>query len=312
MAVVLVKEKWSGKVAEMVIGQKANIVRAGGESTLPFLAFEGEIPNKPVAALEVWDMEPYDWPELLTGPFAGVMNDPAAWAKKCVDYGSGLVCLRLASTHPDNKDASPEEAAAAARAVAEAINVPLIVTGCGVEEKDARVLPAVSEALAGRNILLGLVTANNYKAVTTACIAHGHNIIASSPMDINLAKQLNILISEMNLHPNRIAIDPLVGPLGYGLEYAYSIMERIRLGALTGDKMLAMPVICFVGQEVWKTKEAKAGDSEEWGKQARRAVLWELVTAISLAQAGGSIFVLRHPESLKHFNKHIAALMKIN
>jgi acetyl-CoA decarbonylase/synthase complex subunit delta len=188
--------------------------------------------------------------------------------------------------------------------VAEAVNIPLIVTGCGVEEKDAEVLPAVGEALAGKNILLGCATINNYKAVTDACLTYGHSIIATSPLDINLAKQLNILINEMNQPFERIAIDPLVGALGYGLEYAYSIMERMRLGALSGDKMLAMPVVCFIGQE------AKTADSDEWGAQDRRAVLWEATTAASLAQAGGSLFILRHPESLKQFKTHIIAMMK--
>lgn len=312
MAVTIAKEKWTSKVAELVIGVEPNVVKVGGEGTLPFLHFEGEMPNKPVVALEVWDMEPADWPEVLTSAFAGVLGDPVAWAKKCVEYGADLVCLKLASAHPDNKDTSPAEAAATAKAVAEAINVPIIVTGCGIEEKDAELMTAVGEALAGKNALLGCATINNYKTITAACMVNGHNIIASSPLDINLAKQLNILANEMGLPFSRIAIDPLVGALGYGLEYAYSIMERSRLGALTGDKMLAMPVICFVGQEAWKTKEAKTEDNDEWGAQARRAILWEVVTSTSFAQAGGSIMVMRHPESLKQFNAHIAAMMKSN
>lgn len=312
MAVTIAKEKWTSKVQEMTIGLEPNAVKVGGESTLPFLHFEGEMPNKPLVALEVWDMEPTDWPEVLSSAFAGVMGDPVAWAQKCVDYGADLVCLRLASAHPDNKDASPAECAATARAVADAVSVPLIVIGCGVEEKDGELLNAVGEALAGKNALLGCATINNYKTITAACMVNGHNIIASSPLDINLAKQLNILMNEMGLAFNRIAIDPLVGALGYGLEYAYSIMERARLGALTGDKMLAMPVICFVGQEAWKSKEAKTEDNEEWGAQNRRALLWEVVTATSFAQAGGSIMVMRHPESMKQFKAHIDVMMKSN
>ncbi len=306
--VKIIKEKWPGRITEIIIGQNNNAVKAGGDSVLPFLTFEGEMPNQPVAALEVWDMEPVDWPDFLTASYTGVMCNPVAWAKKCVAYGAKLLCLKLAGTHPDIQDTSPEEAAATAKSVAEAVDVPLIITGCGIEEKDAAVLPVVGDALCGENVLLGCATENNYRVIAANCMANGHSLIASSPMDINLTKQLNILISEMNLPANRIAIDPLVGPLGYGLEYAYSIMERVRLGALMGDKMLAMPIVCFVGQEVWKTKEAKTEDNDEWGSQARRAVLWELVTAASLVQAGGSILILRHPESLKHFNNHITAL----
>ncbi|MCS5695800.1 acetyl-CoA decarbonylase/synthase complex subunit delta [Desulfofundulus thermocisternus] len=314
MAVTIVKERWTNKVGEVVLGTEPNVVKIGGESTLPFLHFEGEMPNRPAIALEVWDMEPTNWPEILTSAYAGVLNDPVAWAKKCVEYGADLVCLSLVSAHPDNKNSTPEECAQLAKAVADAVNVPLIILGCGVEEKDAQVLEKVAEVLAGRNFLLGCATQENYKTITAACIVHGHNIIASTPLDINLEKQLNILITEMNLPANRIVIDPSVGALGYGIEYAYSIMERTRIGALTGDKMMAMPVICLLGQEVWKTKEAKSTTEEapEWGEQERRAVLWELITAVAFAQAGGSLFVMRHPESLKQFRAHIDKLMQSN
>ncbi|MDQ0287480.1 acetyl-CoA decarbonylase/synthase complex subunit delta [Desulfofundulus luciae] len=314
MAVTIAKERWTNKVAEVVLGTESNIVKIGGESTLPFLHFEGEMPNRPAVALEVWDMEPTNWPEILTSAYAGVLNDPVAWAKKCVEYGADLVCLTLVSAHPDNKNTNPEECAQVAKAVADAVNVPLIILGCGVEEKDAQVLEKVAEALSGRNFLLGCATQENYKTITAACMVHGHNIIASSPLDINLEKQLNILITEMNLAANRIVIDPSVGALGYGIEYAYSIMERTRIGALTGDKMMAMPVICLLGQEVWKTKEAKSTTEEtpEWGSQERRAILWEVITAVAFAQAGGSLFVMRHPESLKQFRAHIDKLMQSN
>lgn len=303
-----IKERWTGRVAELVIGCGDNTVKIGGENTLPFLYFEGELPNKPAAALEVWDIEPENWPHLLKAPFDGVMGDPARWAEKCVEYGARVICLRLAGTHPDSGDRTPAAAAAAARSVAEAVELPLIVIGCGIEEKDALVLPEVSRALAGKNVLLGCATANNYAALAGACMADGHSLIATTPLDINLAKQLNILINESGLPLHRIAIDPLVGPLGYGIEYAYSIIERIRLSALNGDKMLAMPVVCFVGYETWKTREARSEENVEWGALEKRAVLWEAVTAAALAQAGGSAFVMCHPESVAHFNRHVNSL----
>ena len=310
MAVTIIKERWTSKVAEEAFGLAG--IKAGGESTLPFLQFEGEVPNRAVTALEVFDMEPEDYPAMLKEAFAGVMNDPVAWAKKAVEYGADMVALRLMSAHPDWKGASADEVAATAKAVADAISVPLIVIGTGIEEKDGEILPVVAEKLEGKKALIGCVTANNYKSITAAANGYGHNLIASSPLDINLCKQLNILINEMGLPLDRIAFDPLVGALGYGIEYAYSIMERARIGALTGDKTLATPIVCFVGQEAWKAKEAKDPDVAEWGPQGDRAILWETTTATTFAIAGGNIFIMRHPESVKRFNAFIAEAMKSN
>ncbi|WP_066635906.1 acetyl-CoA decarbonylase/synthase complex subunit delta [Desulfolucanica intricata] len=314
MAVNILKDTYKSKVVEVTLGTDDKALKIGGESTLPFLHFEGEMPNKYVLVLEVFDMEQDDWPDNLKAAYADVMNDPVAWAKKCVEYGANMVALRLASVHPDNKDASPEEAAATAKAVADAINVPLLVVGCGVEEKDAAVLEKVAEALAGKNCLLGNATSENYKAITAAAMVHGHNVVSQSPLDINLAKQVNILMTEMGLPTERIVMDTLSGAVGYGIEYAYSIMERARLGTLMGDRMLSMPIIAYVGQETWKAKESKASVEEfpEWGDQVKRSILWEVVTAAALAQAGASIFVLRHPESLKQLKVHLDKLYESN
>lgn len=310
MSVTIAKERWSSKCLETVLGTGSKRIKVGGESTLPFLHFEGEIPNPPVVALEVFDAPPQEWPDFLSAPYEGVLADPGAWAKKCVDLGADLVALRLTRIHPDGENASTEEAARVAASVAEAVDVPLIVLGCGVEEKDAAVLPEVASALSGKNCLLGCATQENYKSIVAGCIANGHAVIASSPLDINLAKQLNILITEMNLEPERIVIDPSIGALGYGIEYAYSIIERMRTGALMGDRMLAMPVVLLVGQETWKTKEAKTPDAPDWGEQKKRAILWEVATATGLLHAGGHIAVVRHPESLKHIKVHIAKMMQ--
>jgi acetyl-CoA decarbonylase/synthase complex subunit delta len=308
LAVTIVKERWTSKVAEELLG--ASGLKIGGESTLPFLHFEGAMPNRPVTALEVFDMEPDDWCDMLNEVYAGVMNNPVAWAKKVEELGADMVTLRLMSAHPDWKDASAAEVAKTAKAVADAIKIPLMVLGCGVEEKDLEILPVVAEALEGKKALIGCATANNYKSITAACNAYGHNLIASSPLDINLCKQLNILINEMGLPLDRVTFDPLVGALGYGIEYSYSIMERARIGALTGDKTLATPVVCFVGQEAWKVKEAKDPDVAEWGPVADRAILWETTTATTFAIAGGTVFVMRHPESVKRFNAFIDEAMK--
>jgi len=323
MALEIYKEKYRSKVGEVVLGAtkeqggtRSHTITVGREAALPFLHFEGEIKNRPVVALEIWDMAPEDWNPCFQKYYGDVYNDPAAWAKKCVDeYGADLVLLRLKSADPDLKDSSPEDCAATLKKVLEAVGVPLIVLGCGKAEKDNLLYPVIAEAGAGENLLLGVAEQDNYKAITSACMAHKHNIIAQSPIDINICKQLNILIAEMSTAlVDRIVIDPTIAALGYGIEYSYSIMERARNGALQGDKMLAMPMIGNVGHEVWRTKEANIPAEEEpgWGELEERGYLWEATTAVAYLQAGMDILVMRHPEAVKLVKQNIDELMQDN
>jgi len=323
MAVDILKEKHRSKVGEVVLGAtsdqggtRTHTVTIGGESTLPFLHFEGKMPNKPAVALEIWDTRPENWNPAFENYYGDVFDDPAAWAKKAVEeYGAELIMLRLASADPEDKNASAEECAENVKKVLGAVGVPLIVYGCGNNEKDNEVMPVVAEAAAGENLLLGVAEQENYKAVASACMAHQHNVIAQSPIDINICKQLNILIIEMSAAlSNKIVIDPTVAALGYGIEYSYSIMERARLGALQGDKMLAMPMIGNIGMEVWKTKEANISEEEQpgWGETEGRGVNWETSTAMAYLQGGINMLVMRHPRSLKIVKEHIDELMKDN
>lgn len=318
MAVAILKDRNPSKVIEVTIGAtkeqggtRSHTITVGGDSALPFLHFEGEFPNKPVVAMEVQDMVPR-WSDTLKNELSDVWGNPSEWAQKCVeDFGADLIYLKLDGAHPDEANHSPEKCAEIVKKVLETVSVPLIVSGCEVAEKDNEVLPAVAEAAAGENLLLGFAEQDNYKTLTAACMVHKHNVIARSPLDINICKQLNILISEMNLPANRIVIDPTIGGLGYGIEYAYSILERARLGALQGDKMLAMPIVATVGYESWKTKEANA-DVPEWGNVVDRGILWETVTATALLQAGVHILLVRHPKSVKLIKTNIDQLMKPN
>ena len=236
--------------------------------------------------------------------------------KKCVDeYGADLVQIRLSSADPDLKDSSPEDCAATVKKVLEAVGVPLIVIGCGKAEKDNLIYPVVAEAAAGENLLLGVAELENYKAITSACMAHQHNVIAQSPIDINICKQLNILIAEMSTAmAGRIIIDPTIAALGYGIEYTYSIMERARNGALQGDKMLAMPMIGNIGYETWRTKEANtpADEAPGWGEQEARGILWEATTAMAYLQSGMDILVMRHPRAAALVKQNIDELMQDN
>jgi acetyl-CoA decarbonylase/synthase complex subunit delta len=213
--------------------------------------------------------------------------------------------------HPDFGDRSAEQDAKFISGLLKKVDVPLIILGCGDDAKDNLVLPACCEAAHGERCLVGSAVQDNYKTLVAAALADGHNIIAESPIDINIAKQLNILISDMGLVLERIVINPTIGALGYGLEYAYSIMERARLAALAGDKMMSSPFICFAGQESWRAKEAKASAAEfpSWGAESERGILWEVITATALIQAGADILVMRHPLAIEKINKYIDSLM---
>ncbi len=319
MPVQVLKDRNPGSVITVTLGaakeqggSRTTTVKVGGTSSLPFLHFEGEAPNRPVIAMEVVDRNPSEWNKEVRKPFEGVLDDPAAWAKKCVDeYGADMIFLRLQSADPDLGNSSPEKCIATVKSVLSAVGVPLAVVGCGIDEVDNAVISAVAEAYAGENLLLGFATQNNYNTIVAACMVHKHTVIAQSPLDINICKQLNIMITEMGLPPEKIIIDPSIGGLGYGLEYSYSIGERGRLGALQGDKMLSMPTLGTIGTEAWKAKEVNAGADEfpGWGDQAERGILWEATTAVALLQSGLDILVMRHPEAIRVVKKNIDELM---
>lgn len=319
MPLELLKEKWSNAVDIVTIGAtgaeggtRSKTIKVGGQTGLPYLFEEMEAPNKPVIAMEIFDIEPLDWPDSLKEPYGRALSNPVEWAVKCEkEYKADLLALRFLGIHPDAQNRSAEEAVKLLKDVLDAVKLPLIILGCNDEGKDNVVLPKCAEAAKGERCLIGDAVQKNYKTLTAACLAYGHNIIAESPIDINIAKQLNILITEMGISSNRIVINPTVGALGYGLEYAYSIMERSRIAALGGDKMLSQPFISFVGQEAWRAKEAKASSNEfpGWGKEIERGILWEAVTAAAFLQAGADILLMRHPQAIEIVKENINQLM---
>jgi len=285
-------EEYSGSVREVTIGRGTNSVKIGGENMLPLHFFDkGSNPNPVKFALEVLDMEPQDWPEHLTESFKDVLSDPVKWAKKCEELGADAVLLRLVSTDPAVKDSSADGAATLSRKVAEAIGIPLIVYGSGDDKKDALVLPKVAEACDGMNLLIGPVQKENYEIVGKALLEHGHNASALSPLDINLLKELNVKLCKF-FPAEKIVIDPESAALGYGMEYSFSLMERVKqIGIITKDNMTMMPIIADLGAECWKTKQAK--ENREQG------LLWEGMTGLSLLLAGANLLVLRHPETMR-------------
>lgn len=305
-------EKWTGKVHEVTLGGNGRkSITVGGESTLPFLSFEAPIPHPPVVAIEVLDMEPQDWSPHLVSVWGDALKDPAVWAKKAAECGADLIVLRLRSAHPEAGDTGVDHAKKAVEAVLAAVDLPLIVLGPEVEEKDNEVLVGVSDVARGQKIALGNCSEKNHRTIAAVCLSDGHVAIGKSPIEINLAKQLNILLSDVGLAPEAILMDPTTGALGYGLEYSYSVMERLRIAALMGDKMTAMPMLCTVGEESWRQKESRAteGLPPLWGDHQERAILWEEITAVSLLNSGADIVVLRHPRVVERIKATIASLV---
>jgi acetyl-CoA decarbonylase/synthase complex subunit delta len=320
MPVTIPKQKYAGQVREITIGAteadggtRSHTVTVGGETTLPFMFQEGTMPNPPRIAVEIADQPPVDWSPLLLDAWGETANDVTAWAQAAEGTGADLILLRLTGPvqRADGSTPTVAEARQAVRSVLDATGLPLMVFGPGQAELDNELLVAVAEEAEGERLVLGVTEEKNYRTVAAAAIAHGHLVNGRTPMDVNLAKQLVILTRDVGLPQDRILMDPSTGALGYGIEYGYSVMERLRLAALSGDAMTQQPMLVTPGEEAWKLKEAKVGDEvpEGWGDWTERAITWEILTATTLLHSGADIVVLRHPESIKEITAVIDRLM---
>lgn len=307
MPVPEVADSFSGSVTKVTLGAtkaaggtRTSTVTVGGSSNVIYGGSPDDAGERPVIAMDVLDVSPDDWPDALVEPYKDVLDNPAAWAKKCVnEFGADLICIKFDGIHPDKGDKDAEHAIKVTQDVLKAVGVPLVLWGSGNADKDNQVMPKVSGASKGENCLIGTVTQDNYKALTAIALADGHYLITGAPLDINIAKQINILVSDMGFPMEKVVTFQTTGALGYGIEYAYSIQERQRLAALGGDKMMAMPVICDVGYEAWRAKEAKLVDAPAgWGTVQDRGPMWEAATAICLLQAGVNIIRMRHPRAV--------------
>lgn len=309
-------EKWTTEVFEIKIGAtvqdggtRSKTITVGGQKALPFLGYEGRIPNKPALAAEVIDVLPENW--LYFGEkYGDLISDPLTWIKKVEEKSPDLICLKLLSCHPDIKDNSRDYATQLVKEVLKITKLPLIILGCGHPEKDVEILPAISEAARNERILLGMATKDNYRTLAVAVIADGHNIIAESPLDINLMKQLNLLINDLGVELNRIIVHPLSPTIGYGFEYAYSIIERTRILGLSGDKLMASPIISIISDETLKIRETNLPEEElpNWGEIEKRVLAWELSTAVGYIAAGSDIIVTAHPDSIEILRKYIDSI----
>ena len=312
MPIEIPKDKWPGSVRMVTIGATAaeggtrtRSVTVGGQTTMPYMQFEAPTPNTPVVAIEIKSRKPEDWSPLLAEVWGDAMNDPAQWAKKAEEAGADIIVLALML------EDSVEDAVNAVKSVLGATGLPLVVWGPGQAEKDNELLVPVAEATKGEKLVLGICEDKNYRTIVATAMANGHLVQARTPMDVNLSKQLNILVSDMGMPHDRIIMDPTTGALGYGIEYGYSVMERLRMAALQGDAMTQQPMMVTPGFEAWKAKEAKVGEGvpASWGDWENRGILWETMTAMALVESGADIIVLRHPESVKRVKEAIAELM---
>ena len=279
-------------------GTRGRTYRIGGATAMPFHLWEGEMPNRPLVAMEVFDLVSEKYPRVLRDIYGDLLLHPAEMAKACVEqHGADLISVRLEGTHPEKGNRTPEQAVELVKSVLAAVDVPLIITGHNHFDRNNEVLKAVAAACAGENLLLNWVEQNNYRTIAGAAMAYGHCVVSQSPIDVNIGKQMNILLTNMDLKREQIVIDPLTGAMGYGIEYTYSVMERIRLTGLSGDAMLALPMIVSPGQECAKIKELKAPEKDMpvWGDLRQRAALWELTTAMSLLYAGADILIMYQP-----------------
>jgi acetyl-CoA decarbonylase/synthase, CODH/ACS complex subunit delta len=288
-------DRYRSKIVEVTFGSRNRVV-VGGDQSLALHGFEADGGLKqPVLAMEVTIGVP-EWPGWLLET-AGAQSDTVSWAKNAVAAGAGAVCVSLSADREDAQVYAAEVSEAVSGIIKE-VGLPVMVSGSGNRELDNAVVPSLARSFAGERLLLGTVTQENYDIIAQACLEHGHAIIAQSPIDINICKQLNILLTERGIPLENIVIDPTTGGLGYGIEYTYSIMEKARLAALAGDRMLSCPQVCFIGAENWKLKEASSteeGLPDSWGDRTMRGVEWEAIAAASLVVAGASLLVMRSP-----------------
>jgi len=305
------KVAYSGAIRETVLGTGDHTISVGGATTLPFQLFEGTMPHKPLIAMDILDVAPDEWPPTLTRHFEGVMDNPVAWAQKCInDYQAEAICVSMVSTDPNGMNRPAADAAKAAAEVVQNIDVPVIVWGCGNADKDTETLREITSLVGDKKVCLAPLSDANYRTLGATAMAFQHPIVAASPIDVNLAKQLNILLENLGVSLGTVLIDPSIGALGYGIEYTYSVMERIRLAALTQqDEKLQVPFVCNLGREVWKAKETRLPSDNLLGDQEQRGILMEAITATCMLLAGGETLIMRHPKAIALTKSLINGLM---
>ena len=299
------------KAVEIGTGDKA--ITIGGENVLPLYSFDAEIANAPKIGVEILDTGFENAPAGLKAFYEGCTSMADMAKKAATIEGASFICLHFEGADPNGVDRSVDECVADAKAVAEAVDLPIVIMGCKNNEKDSDLFNKCSEALQGKNILVLAAKEETYKAVgASAGLAYGQKVGAESSVDINLAKQLNVLLTQLGVKQDSIVMHVGTAAAGYGFEYVVSTMERIRLAALgQNDNTLQMPVMTPVASEAWNVKEAIASEADmpEWGDVETRGIDMEVVTASAVLAVGTNAVILRHPQSIATVSKLINALM---
>ncbi len=306
-------QKFNAAIGTVEIGSGDKKIALGGQNVLPFYTFDAPIENSPKIGVEISDLGAEGYSEGLKAYYAGAASI-AEIAKKAQDMeGADFICLRLEGADPNAENKSVEECVQIAKEVADAISIPLMVAGCKNNEKDAVLFEKIAEALQGKNVALLSAKEENYKQVGAAAgLAYNQVVGAESAVDINLAKQLNVLLTQLGVKGSSIVMNLGSAAAGYGFEYVSSTLDRVLLAALSqNDTMLQMPIVTPVSFETWTVKESvmSEADAPEWGDIELRGVNMEVVTAVACLASGSNAVILRHPKSVATVSKLVKELM---
>ena len=305
-------QKFNAKINTVTVGTGDKAVTIGGNSTFPFYTFDAPTENSPKIGVEITDMGLDDFAPGIKAYYEGCTTMAEIAQKAAAMEGADFVALILEGGDPNGVNKSVDELIAVVKEVADAIDAPLVVEGCKNVEKDAELLPKVAEALQGRNVLILSEKEENYKAIGAAAgLAYDQIVGAESAVDINLAKQLNVVTTQLGVNAQKIVMNIGSAAAGYGYEYVVSTMDRIKGAALSqNDNMLQMPIITPVSAETWGVKEATASEADmpEWGPEEERGIDMEVMTAAADLAAGSDAVILRHPEAVATISRMIKAL----
>ena len=302
--------KFNASINTVEIGTGDKAVKIGGENVFPLYSFDAAIENAPKVGIEITDFGMEHEPECIKKYYEGCATLADMARKAASMEGVDFLSFRMEGGDPNGENKSTEELIGELKEIADAVDLPLVVCGCKNVEKDAELFSKAAEALNGRNAVILSAKEENYKTVGAAAgLAYKQVVGAESAVDINLAKQLNVLISQLGVDSKNVVMNVGTAAVGYGFEYVISTMDRVKAAALQqGDANLQMPIITPVASEAWGVKEAMASETEapEWGSQEERGIDMEVETAMAVIASGSNAVILKHPESIKT----IAGLMK--